>query len=174
MKRFHFMDNEGLDQKIKDIYNTYNCNKLSIFITRVLFRNENEFLIFMTYYCQRNSKFKTVKNCKISKKVTIPDAVYHTMKLCHKELNTYSIALIWRSFLIDVVECFTNTGLDGWTEFKEKIIENGQKNEKNKNIKNKPFLKKINCVHIPGLTASSISKIVFFSFNNEFIGYLRC
>lgn len=174
MKRFHFKNNEVLDSKIIDLSNKNNCASLTIFIRRVLFNDEKEFLIFMNYYYQRNIGFKIVNGCSVNRKVSIPEAVYHGLKLCHKELDTYSMALIWRSFLIDIVECFETGGGEAWQDFKKLVIENGVTHEKRQRKNNKIILRRIQAVHIPGISSRNINKIVFFNNSNEFIGYLRC
>lgn len=95
------------------------------------------------------------------------------LKQCHKELDTYSIALIWRSILIDVVECFADDGRDAWEDFKRRVMEMGEIHENEKQEINERFIESIGSVHIPGLSTQFISKVCFFTFGNEFIGYLR-
>lgn len=174
MVRFHFKNNEKLDTKFINLCNSFNCNAMSAFINKVLFRNFTEFLIFINYYCSKDRDFKVVQGCRINRKVSIPDEIYHSLKLCHKEKNTFSIAFIWRSFLIDVVECFLAGGLVEWENFKREVIESGQIQEKQSRDNNKFLLNSIYNVHIPGISSLNISKIVFFTIGNRFLGHLRC
>lgn len=174
MIRFHFMNNKGLDEKILAICESENCNGMSMLMNHVCFSDLREFLLFINNYCQRDEQFRTIKKCKVNRKVSIPDAVYHGLKLCHKELDTFSIALIWRSVLIDFVECYNAGGLNAWEDFKRDVIGNGQIREKRQRKDNKVLLKEISSVHITGNTWQNISKIAFYTLGNQFIGYIRC
>lgn len=162
MIRFHFMNNEDLDNALMKLCEVYNYDSISILINQVLFQNMREFIMFINHYCHENTVFKTVVGCRVNRKVSIPDTVYHSMKLCHKELNTYSIALIWRSLLLDIIECFTIGGLDEWNEFKRSVIEKGIMREKKTRKDNRILLNHINSVHIPGTSWQNISKIGFY------------
>lgn len=174
MMRFHFLNNERLDNEIMILVKRFNCVGLSMFINHILFKDVKEFLNIVNYYCVKNMGFRTVKGCKINRKVSIPDVVYHGLKLCHKELNTYSIALIWRSILIDVVECFNTGGREEWEDFKRRVMEIGESDEVEQRDANETFIESIDSVHIPGFQWQNISKVCFFTLGNEFIGYLRC
>lgn len=174
MIRFHFVNNEKLDNDISVLCDKYNCNGISKLINQVLFRDQLELLVFINHYCSENRNFKTVKGCRINRKVSIPEVVYHGMKLCHKELNTFSIAFIWRSLLIDIIECLKNGGLKAWENYKRHVIEIGENNENDKRVVNTNFLDNIKSVHMPQLSQQNISKVVFFNFGNEYLGYLRC
>lgn len=174
MKRFHFMNNEALDNNLLSLCEVYQCETISNLINRILFCDIREFLIFMNHYCQKNVEFKTVKKCTIRRKISIPEVIYFSMKLCHEEFNTYSIALIWRSFLIDLVECIERGGLDEWEKFKRHVLDIGIMQERKLRKNNRVILRKINSVHIPGILRKNISKIGFYTFGNEFMGYLRC
>lgn len=173
MMRFHFKNNDRLDQAIMDLVERYNCDGISMLLNNILFRNVREFLTFVNHYCVEDMVFRTVEGCKVNRKVSIPDVVYHGLKLCHKELSTFSIALIFRSLLIDVVECFAAGGLEAWEDFKRRVIEMGEIHEIVEREINDRFIQTIESVHIPGFTWQNISKVCFFTLGNEFIGYLR-
>lgn len=174
MMRFHFMNNEELDNQITAICKEYHCDNISKLLNKVLFSKKNEILIFINYYCNSRINFKTVKGCRVNRKISIPDVVYHSLKLCHKELNTYSIALIMRSLLIEIAECFATGGLKAWEDFKKLVVEIGQIKESRIKKDNQILLRNINSVHIPSISPKHISKIGFYTFGNEFIGYIRC
>lgn len=157
MVRFHFMNNGILDKDIMALCEQNKCNGISDFVNKVLFVGMKEFLVFINYYCN-NRKFKTVSGCRVNRKVSIPEGVYHGLKLCHKELDTYSIALIWRSFLIDVVECFTTGGIEKWEDFKRSVVEIERIREKEQRSNNNIFLHTVESVHIPGNHWQNISR----------------
>lgn len=173
MIRFHFVNNAELDREIMSLCERFNCRRMSDFVNRFLFRNLREYLIFVNRFCQEGN-FAIVSGCRVNRKVSIPESVYHGLKLCHKELDTYSIALIWRSLLLKVVECFNDGGLEVWEEYKRQVIERGEMKEKRLKRANKSFLASVISVHIPGVLSNQINKIGFYDNNNEFLWYLRC
>lgn len=174
MIRFHFTNNIKLDTDIIAICEMCDCSTMTNLLNRVLFVNIREFLLFMNYYCQRNAGFKNICGCTVNRKISIPEVVYLSMKLCHEEMNTFSIALIWRSFLLDIVECFQLGGLERWEDFKREVIESGENIERENRLENNRFIKSINNVHMTGINTQDISKIGFFTFGNRFLGHLRC
>lgn len=173
MIRFHFMNNKDLDNEIMRLCASFNCDSMSVFINGILFENETDFLIFINHYCNGLNTFQRISGCRINRKVSIPETVYHGLKLCHKELDTYSIALIWRSLLLKVVECFNTGGLEAWKEFKDRTIQSGEIRDNNHAENNSLLLNMISNVHIPGFQSQNISKIGFYTFGNEFLSYLR-
>lgn len=173
MKRFHFKNNPELDMQLLKLYKAFNCKTLTDFINRVLFSNQREFLIFIDYYCCNNIEFEKIDRCIKNRKVSIPEAVYNSIKLCHKELDTYSMALIWRSFLINVVDCFLKGGRENWENYKRSLIETVEIDEENSRSMNVTFMSEAQSVHISNMIPKNISKIVFFSISNVFLGYLR-
>lgn len=173
MKRFHFKNNKELDSKIYRLKEKFICSTLSDLFNKKLFKGVREFLNFMNFYCYRNTKFKNTTGCNVSRKVSIPFVVYYSMKLCHDELDTFSIAFIWRSMLLDIVDCFERGGLEEWERFKMSVIDSGKTRDKNQAKDNELLLDNLSSVHIPGLIWQNISKIVFFTLGNQYMGHLR-
>lgn len=174
MVRFHFKNNRELDNGILSLCEEFKIRGITAFINNFLFESEQELILFITSYCSDDKNFKSITGCGVSRKVSIPEPVYHSMKLCHKELDTFSIAVIWRSFLIDVLKCFTEGGFDAWQEFKFAVIESVLTSQRKVRNENKNLIKLVKSVHMHNFKLLSINRISFFDRNNEFLGYLHC
>lgn len=173
MKRFHFMNNVDLNDGLSGVYEECGCRRLTVLMRR-LFKNEEEFLNFMNCYCNQAAEFPEMLECSVDSYVSIPEPVYNSMKLCHKEQDTFSIALIWRSFLIDVIECFRIGKMDAWLSFKANVIDIITKREIQDAHANSGLISYIINAHMINFSGVNIGKIVFFDKINNFLAYLRC
>lgn len=172
MKRFHFVNNQELDSSIVSLCSSLDCRNLSKLL-ELIFDSDDEFYEFATGFCRRDTVFETVNVCRVDSYVLIPEAVYNTMKLCHKELDTFSIALIWRSILITIVECFIAGGFQEWQRYKRGVILGCETSEMEDVENDRELLSEVRNCHKINFTEMIGGKISFFNNSNEFLGYLR-
>lgn len=172
MKRFHFVNNEELDYSLNVICKSNNCKDLSE-LFEVLFCDEIEFIKFINAYCHVDVLLKRVVRCNIDNYVKIPEGVFNSMKLSHKELDTFSIAIIFRSVLIEIVECFESGGMEMWEVYKLRLIGDCENIVENDNIRNTELINLLRSSRMATLISGNIEKITFFNHNSEFLLRLR-
>lgn len=172
MKRFHFMNNVDLDKRVSAICQLYKVRDLSELFT-LLFEDEDEFLRFVKAFCIRDRVFFSVKECDVDSYVKIPEAVFKTLKLCHMELNTFSIAFIFRSILISVVDCFQKGGMVLWNEYKRDLISAKDESDNSDIQDNFELIEMIKKYHMAAFPKNFFGKISLFSYWNSFLCDLK-
>lgn len=169
MKKFHFMNTVELEKRVQRICDEYNCRGLSSLIRR-LFSSEDVFLYFIKAYCHLYDEFRFTEECIVDRKVWIPVSVFRTLKSCHNEHNQFSIALIWRSVLLEIIERFEVGGWEAWEEYKNEIIESCRNIEQE--IEKNQYLTEKLLTHMVQYQEGRPEKIAYFDYFNKYLGYL--
>lgn len=171
MKRFHYVNNKGLERNIAAICQLTGCNDLTE-LFRLLFISDKDFIRFTDAYCISRVDFERVFDCDVHCYVYIPEEVFNSIKKCHIESNTFSIARIFRSILVRVVECFIIGGFEYWQMFKMEVFESCKISEENDIVESTSLFLKIGTRHMSERWGINTGKLSFYNTSNEFLGYL--
>lgn len=171
MTRFHFVNNQNFEDKRNKLYRLYNCNSLTRLIKKI-FNNNQNLIDYVNCIPPDNLNIEKMDNLNIHSYILIPIEVYNTIKLLHLEINTFSMAEVFRSiieFVFDYILRYENIT---WLEYLQSFIEARKIHEKTKIKQNIELHNSLRTAHMSNLLTTEIKKAVFFDISGSFSGYL--
>lgn len=178
MGRFHFVNNVKLHEKIIYLMGELECKNLSSLVNVLFTDSKSSENLLMDYLQCINLdliQLSVLSECKKDVYVSISDNVHIAIKHLHSNMDIYSMALIFRSVLKEAVEFIENYGLENWYFYVKSIIGLYEEVSNNDQIEDDNVIEEIKThiisAHKCIYKEKQISRIEFFNFSSEYLGY---
>lgn len=176
MQKFHYMENPEFQNDITELYKKLNCRSFTGFFI-LIFRTKSETATenavkFINCLDYQRLIIQTTYDCTKNVYIRIEEEVHRTLKHFHDTMNTFSMAEIFRSMIIEAVNFIVEYGLEIWHIYLEELL---LQTDEHNEIKKNEFInhyRNIDQAHMCLNYISKSKKMAFFDFSSHYLDFV--
>lgn len=175
MHNFHLKLTVDLEEKIRIVCGITRTRSLR-YVLEMLFRREHSFFLrFIDIMIERGGLQSVFGECSVDYSVKIYESVHQTLKLYHKSLDTFSIAVLFRDIINFICDYIISYGVERWFDFLEVVLSENEEFVRQEvcHLREKFEVNSNLLTHMLIQGLRGIGKILFFDENGVFSSQIR-